>query len=135
MTATREGAVARAEGHVDSGRFRDELAELVAHETESQEPSQAPALARYLEEAMRPRLERLGLACEVLSNPRPGGGAGPDGRAGSRGAGPRVLSYGHGDVIRAQDRRLARGVASVPPGRGGRSPTTAAARRTTRAST
>ena len=100
-TPSREGAIARAERHLDEGRFRDELAALVTYETESQEPSKAPELARYLDEAMRPRLERLGVACEVVANPAPGGGPVLLGER-FEGGGPRVLTYGHGDVIRGQ---------------------------------
>ena len=100
MSGTREGAVARAEAMLDGGRFEAELAELVAHPTESQEPGSGPALRRYLEEALRPKLERLGAACRVVENPDPRGG--PVLLAERSEAGPTVLTYGHGDVIRGQ---------------------------------
>ncbi len=101
VAPSREGAVARVERHHDAGRFRDDLSDLVAHETESQEPAQAPALAAYLERAIRPRLERLGVACEIVGNPDPRGGPILLGQR-IEGGGPCVLTYGHGDVIRGQ---------------------------------
>ena len=101
-TPTREGAVARAEHALDAGRFREELARLVAYETESQEPGRGPELRRYLEEALRPRLEGLGVVCEVVENPDPRGGPVLLGERTEGGGGPTVLTYGHGDVIRGQ---------------------------------
>ena len=99
--SSRAGAIARAERLFDEGRFASDLAALVAFETESQEPRQAPELRRYLEEAIRPRLERMGAACEVVENPDPSGGPILLGER-IEGRGPCVLTYGHGDVIRAQ---------------------------------
>ena len=72
--ATREAAIARAEGYFDEGRFRSDLAALVAYETESQDPARKSELRRYLDEAMRPRLEASGFACAVFGNPDPRGG-------------------------------------------------------------
>ena len=100
-TPSREGAIARAEAALDGGRFRDELARLVAFETESQEPGRGPELRRYLEEAMRPWLERLGARCEVRE-PGPRGGPILLGERPEGHGGPTVLTYGHGDVIRGQ---------------------------------
>ena len=97
---SREGAVARARAMLDEGRFEAELAELVAHPTESQDPGSGPALRAYLADALRPRLERLGADCAVVENPDPRGG--PFLIARRPEAGPRVLTYGHGDVIRGQ---------------------------------
>ena len=111
MTASREGAIARAEAAFDDGRFTAELAELVAFETESQEPAKAAELRRYLEAAMIPRLGRLGFACEVCANPQ--AKAGPilvAERIEGEGL-PTVLTYGHGDVIRAQEGRWREGLA------------------------
>lgn len=101
-TEAREHAIGLARQIVDTGRFQGELAELVAIPTESQNPAQAAELRRYLEQAMRPRLDRMGFECQVLENPEPGGAPL---LLGSRIEGedlPTVLCYGHGDVIRAQ---------------------------------
>ncbi len=99
---TRDGAITRATAYFDDGRFQGDLAGLVAFETESQEPAQRPELHRYLDEAMRPRLEAMGFACTSHDNPDPRGGPL---LVGTRIEDPdleTVLTYGHGDVIRAQ---------------------------------
>ncbi|WP_425092970.1 M20 family metallopeptidase [Tropicimonas sp. S265A] len=99
---TRTSAIESAETFFDIGLFAQELADLVAYETESQEPSKSTELPGYLEKAMAPRFREMGFTCEI--HPNPVENAGPflvaerieeDGL-------PTVLSYGHGDVIRAQ---------------------------------
>lgn len=99
---TRVDAVARAAAWVDDGRFAAELAALVAIESESQTPEKHPELRRYLTDAMAPRLAGMGFSCAIHDNPDPTGG--PLMIAARReGEGlPTILSYGHGDVIRAQ---------------------------------
>lgn len=100
---TRDAAIATITDYFDEGRFQADLAALVAHPSESQNPEAAPALMRYLTDAMLPRLEAAGFACEIFDNPIPGA---PPLLVGSRHEGddlPTVLTYGHGDVIRAQD--------------------------------
>ncbi len=99
---TRDAAIAHIEEYFDGGRFQADLAELVAYETESQNPEQAPELRRYLEEAMRPRLEATGFACNIFDNPEPRGGPLLVGERIEDPAFETVLTYGHGDVIRAQ---------------------------------
>ncbi|MHA7849542.1 M20 family metallopeptidase [Roseovarius sp.] len=99
---TRISAIETVSSYFDEGRFQAELADLVAYETESQNPAQAAELTRYLEEAMTHRLTGMGFTCEV--HPNPVQGAGPI-LVAERHEGddlPTVLSYGHGDVIRAQ---------------------------------
>ncbi|GAA6201255.1 M20 family metallopeptidase [Aquicoccus sp. SU-CL01552] len=99
---TRETAIDRISTYFDEGRFQADLADLVAYETESQNPEQAPELVRYLREAMIPRLAGLGFETQLHDNPEPG--AGPI-LVAERHEGddlPTVLTYGHGDVIRAQ---------------------------------
>ncbi|MEY8837559.1 M20 family metallopeptidase, partial [Cribrihabitans sp. XS_ASV171] len=86
----------------DEGRFQSDLTELVAYETESQNPDQADELGRYLAEPMTARLERMGFACTLHDNPV--AGAGPI-LVAERHEGDdlaTILTYGHGDVIRAQ---------------------------------
>ena len=100
--ASRDGAIARVERLFDTEGFQADLAGLVAFKTESQNPEQKPELRRYLDEAMRPRLERLGFACVVFDNPDARGGPILVGERTEDASLPTVLTYGHGDVIRAQ---------------------------------
>ncbi len=99
---TRSSAIDAVSAYFDEGRFQLDLGALVAFETESQDSAKAPELARYLDEAMIPRLAKLGFACRV--HPNPVAGAGPilvAARIEDESL-PTILSYGHGDVIRAQ---------------------------------
>lgn len=99
----RDAAIADASDWFDKGGFEDELADLVARRTESQDPAQAPQLRRYLTEAMVPRLEALGIACTIHDNPDPAGGPLLIGARTEDPSLPTVLTYGHGDVICGQD--------------------------------
>jgi acetylornithine deacetylase/succinyl-diaminopimelate desuccinylase-like protein len=100
---SRAQAIAAAERYFDDGRFFEDLARRVAIPTESQNPARAAELERYLESEIAESLERLGFECRLA--PNPDGAHGPfliaqrieDERL------PTVLSYGHGDVIRAQE--------------------------------
>lgn len=99
---TRRTAIDTISAYFDDKRFQTELAYLVSYETESQNPDQAPELGRYLADAMTPRLTAMGFTCETYPNPV--ANAGPFLIA-ERHEGddlPTILSYGHGDVIRAQ---------------------------------
>lgn len=98
----RARAVDAAQSLVDSGRFRDDLADLVAYPTESQVPERAAELRHYLDQAMQPMLSRLGFACDVLDNPEPGCAPLLVATRQEGADRPTVLSYGHGDVIRGQ---------------------------------
>ncbi len=97
--ASREGAVARALAGFDDGGFKRRLAELVAVPSTSQDPGHEPDLHRYLDAAIRPWLERMGFTAQLHPNPKPG--FGPILLAERmEGAGPTVLTYGHGDTVR-----------------------------------
>lgn len=106
---TRAAAVAAAERHFDSGTFVAELARRVAFRTESQDPASGPALRGYLTDELAPALTALGFTQQVFDNPV--AGFGPLMIATRReGNGlPTVLMYGHGDVIRGQDKSWTRG--------------------------
>ena len=92
---SRDGAVARAAAFFDAGGFWALLAGLVAIPSTSQDPGQEADLGRYLGEALRPWLERLGFRVEIHPNPR--AGFGPILLAERREeSGPTVLTYGHG---------------------------------------
>ncbi|MBY8976930.1 M20 family metallopeptidase [Rhodobacteraceae bacterium NNCM2] len=99
---SRNDALEQVGGYFDAGTFQSDLGALVAFETESQNPDQAPELQRYLVEAMKPRLEAMGFACALHDNPDPRGGPFLTGQRIEDPALPTVLTYGHGDVIRAQ---------------------------------
>ncbi|MEO1599302.1 MAG: M20 family metallopeptidase, partial [Pseudomonadota bacterium] len=105
----RAAAVAAAEDALDSGRFEEDLARLVAIPSESQVAEGLPHCARYLSEAMEPRLSAMGFTCETYQNPLPG--CGPVLLATRHEAAdlPTVLGYGHGDVIRGLDDRWTKG--------------------------
>ncbi|MBM3555955.1 MAG: M20 family metallopeptidase [Alphaproteobacteria bacterium] len=107
---SRQAAIASATAYFDRGDFVADLARRVAIPTESQDPARAAELGRYLEAEMRPAFEGLGFTCRVLENPK---GGGPLLLATHHEAKdlPTVLSYGHGDVIRGQDKSWRAGLA------------------------
>lgn len=99
---TRQAAIDHATAYFETGRLQSDLADLVGFETESQTASQKPQLARYLTQAMKPRLESMGFTCEIHDNPDPSGGPLLVGLRIEDPAFTSVLTYGHGDVTRAQ---------------------------------
>lgn len=99
---SRDSAIDRISDFYDTGTFQSQLADLVAYPTESQKPDSGPELYRYLQEAMQPRLQKAGFSCEVFDNPAPNGGPILVGERIEGNDLPTVLTYGHGDVIRAQ---------------------------------
>jgi acetylornithine deacetylase/succinyl-diaminopimelate desuccinylase-like protein len=106
---TRAEAIRRAERYFDEGGFAADLARRVAIPTESQNPARAAELERYLRAELQPAFERLGLRCRVLENPRGGGPLLLAERI-EDAARLTVLSYGHGDVIRGQERQWRAGL-------------------------
>ena len=103
MTGTREGALRRAAEFFDGGGFKALLAELVAIPSTAQEPGFEPHLDRYLNQAIRPWLERLGFAVQVRPNPLEGFGPILTAARMEDPARPTVLLYGHGDTVRGLD--------------------------------
>lgn len=99
---TRDSAIQAITTYFDDGTFQSELSTLVSYETESQNPDQAPELMRYLTETMEPRLTAMGFTCSLHDNPDPRGGPLLVGERREGEDLPTVLTYGHGDVIRAQ---------------------------------
>ena len=102
---TRDAALAHVAEYYDRGAFQSELAELVTYRSESQNPAPdaAAELRRYLDEAMLPRLSKLGFDCEIIANPDPRGGPLLIGERREGEGLPMVLTYGHGDTVRGQD--------------------------------
>jgi acetylornithine deacetylase/succinyl-diaminopimelate desuccinylase-like protein len=95
--------------HFDSGAFLQELARRVAVRTESQDPASGPELARYLSGEIGPSLAALGFTFEVFPNPEPAFGPFLIASRHESDDAPTVLMYGHGDVIRGQDKSWTRG--------------------------
>ena len=100
---SRTEAILETERYFDEGRFFADLARRVAIKTESQNPARRAELLAYLEDEMRPSLERQGLRCTLLANPLEKGGPFLLAERIEDAALPTVLSYGHGDVIRGQE--------------------------------
>ena len=100
---SRDSALARALSSFDSNAFRDQLADLVAIPSTSQEPQHEADIRHYLDAAIRPWLQRMGFAVEIHPNPVAGFGPilfaerleAPDR--------PTILTYGHGDTVRGLD--------------------------------
>lgn len=99
---TRAAAIENAARYFDTGQFASELGDLVSYPSVSQSADYAAELPRYLHEALGPRLEALGF--RITIHPNPIRDAGPILIADriEDAALPTILSYGHGDVIRAQ---------------------------------
>ncbi|QDL94969.1 M20 family metallopeptidase (plasmid) [Paroceanicella profunda] len=108
--STRDAALKVSAEYFDKGGFQADLARLVAFPTESQEAHGAPHLMDYLTQAMIPMLTGMGFTTQLHENPA---GAGPILTAEriEDPALPTVLSYGHGDVIRAQTDQWRAGLA------------------------
>lgn len=104
----RTDVIRKAHSLVDSGLFTDNLAQLVACPTESQNPARSAEMLSYLVDLLIPRFEALGFDCKVHSNPE-----GPPFLVARRIEHPdlpTVLGYGHGDVILGQDEEWANGL-------------------------
>jgi acetylornithine deacetylase/succinyl-diaminopimelate desuccinylase-like protein len=107
----RQTAIDTVAAYFDKGSFQNELADLVRYPTESQNPEAQAELHRYLTDAMLPRLQALGFDCEILENPNPTGGPLLIGERREGDDLPTILTYGHGDVIRAQEGMWREGLA------------------------
>lgn len=102
---TRDTAISHAIGYFDTGTFQSDLAALVSYRSESQNPAPEARTEsrRYLEQAMRPRLEAMGFACDIIDNPDPQGGPLLLGERREGDSLPTILTYGHGDTVRGQE--------------------------------
>ncbi len=106
---SRAAILDRAAAHFDSGAFLQDLARRVAVRTESQDPASGPELQRYLEGEIGPALAALGFSFKVYPNPEPAYGPFMIATRHEAEHLPTVLMYGHGDVIRGQDKSWTRG--------------------------
>ena len=106
---SREAAVAAAAAYFDRGDFFRELARRVAIRTESQDAASGPALHAYLADEIGPSLAALGFAWRIVANPEPQYGPFLIGERHEADTLPSVFIYGHGDVIRGQDKSWTKG--------------------------
>ena len=107
---SREQSIREVERYFDEGGFFAELAQRVAVKTESQNPARRAELTAYLEDTMRPWLERLGFGCSVHANPSEKGGPFLIAERIEDAALTTLFSYGHGDVIRGQEEQWRAGL-------------------------
>jgi len=107
---TRSVAVAHAADYFDSGAFLADLQRRVAFRTESGVAARRLDVLGYLEQEMVPAARRLGATARVVGNPDARGGPflvahrreGPEL--------PTVLTYGHADVVLAEEHRWRAGL-------------------------
>jgi len=105
----RQAALAGARAHFDRGDFVRDLARRVAFRTESQDPASGPILHAYLADEIGPSLAQLGFTFALHPNPEPAYGPFLIASRHEADTLPTVLMYGHGDVIRGQDKSWTRG--------------------------
>ncbi len=98
--ASRESAVARALDFFDTNGFRDRLSDLVAIRSTSQDPGHEADVQFYLNDAIRPWLERMGFTVAIHPNPRAGFGPILAAERIEDPAFKTILTYGHGDTVR-----------------------------------
>ncbi len=108
--ATRETAIARARLLFDQGSFRAKLDELVAIPSTSQDPGHQADMMTYLEQAIRPWLERMGFTVAIHANPTAGFGPILTAERIEGANLPTVLTYGHGDTVRGLEEQWSRGL-------------------------
>ena len=101
---SRAKAVQAVERYFDEGGYLADLERRVAIPTESQNPDQGPALEAYLVRELSPVLEGLGFKCRVIPNPHTHGGPFLYAERIEEAALTTLFSYGHGDVIRGQEK-------------------------------
>lgn len=106
----RQGALARARGSLDDGRFLARLGELVAFQTESHPPGRKAELERYCAEGLAPIVAELGFDVEILPNPLDEHGPVLLATRHEGEGLPTLLIYGHGDVVRAMPERWRAGL-------------------------
>ncbi|WP_417813346.1 M20 family metallopeptidase [Thalassospira alkalitolerans] len=100
--STRADAIENVTRYFDDGRFLGELGQMVERQTESQKPESIDALYGYLNDLMIPMLGNMGFETRIIENPKPGFGPFLFAERHEGADLPTILTYGHGDVIRAQ---------------------------------
>lgn len=110
QTGDRSAALARAAAMFDGGALKAKLAEFVAIPSTAQDPAFDAALHRYLDEAIRPWVERLGFTATIHPNPLEGFGPILTAERIEDPARPTILLYGHGDTVRGMDEQWSEGL-------------------------
>jgi acetylornithine deacetylase/succinyl-diaminopimelate desuccinylase-like protein len=106
---SRPRALDAARDHFDRGDFVRDLARRVAIRSESQNRDASPQLQAYLADELVPTLSALGFVSTIHANPDAVHGPLLIARRHESDALPTVLMYGHGDVVRGQDKSWTRG--------------------------
>src|SRR5271154_6652424 len=107
---SRAAVIRDIERYFDDGIFVSDLARRVAIPTESQNPARGAELLAYLDDEMRASLERMGLSCSVLANTVAGGSPFLLAERVEDATLTTVFTYGHGDVIRGQEKQWRAGL-------------------------
>jgi acetylornithine deacetylase/succinyl-diaminopimelate desuccinylase-like protein len=107
---SRSETISEIERYFDDGGFAVDLARRVAIKTESQNPARRAELSSYLEDEMRPSLQRLGMTCTLFPNPLEQGGPFLFAERIEDPNLTTVFTYGHGDVIRGQEEQWRAGL-------------------------
>lgn len=107
---SRDQAIKIAEQYFDDDSFVNDLTQLVAVETESQNPDKRAELYRYLNDHITPMLTKLGFTSEVFENPIVTGGPILVGSRIEDTSLPTIFTYGHGDVIHGQNSQWRKGL-------------------------
>ena len=110
QSSSRADALTRAARFFDDGTLKARLAALISIPSTAQDPAFEAALHQYLDDAIRPWLERLGFA--VVIHPNPSAGYGPilTAERHESDARPTILLYGHGDTVRGMDEQWSEGL-------------------------
>ncbi|MBM4341145.1 MAG: M20 family metallopeptidase [Deltaproteobacteria bacterium] len=100
---SRDGAITRAREYFDKGEFFKDLSRRVAYSTECQNEARSPELRAYLTDEMVPYLQAMGFDCQVLENPKAEGLPFLTAQRIEDPRLPTILTYGHGDTVRAME--------------------------------
>ncbi len=106
---SRQAALLQAVEHFDGGHFVRDLARRVGIRSASQDADSGPALRSYLADEIGPALAALGFGFSLHDNPEAAYGPFLIATRHEADHLPTVLMYGHGDVIRGQDKSWTRG--------------------------
>jgi acetylornithine deacetylase/succinyl-diaminopimelate desuccinylase-like protein len=109
MPTERPAVLAAAAAWFDSGALLADVQRRVGYRTESQNPQSGPILARYLDEEIRPSVERMGFHASIWPNPVAGAPPMLFAERFEDSARPTVLIYGHGDVVAGHDEQWSGG--------------------------
>ena len=100
---SRQSAIGQIQAYFESGGFIEDLASLVAVETESQRMEARGSLYHYLDSHIAQKLYALGFQSEIFDNPVATAGPLLIGERIEDERLPTVLIYGHGDVVVGQE--------------------------------